>query len=81
MFISGVFFSFPKYKWSSQEALFIYIINKLIIMKTLLLVTLLAFCAYSQVLEVRDSLEIRTWDQNNSSKSLLLHHLDLKSFP
>ena len=49
-------------------------------MKTLLLVTLLAFSGSSQILDVRDSLEIRTWDQVNANRSILLHHIDLKSF-
>lgn len=49
-------------------------------MKRLLLVTLYVLTAYPFVLEVQDTLEIRTWDIVNSSNSLLVHHIDLTSF-
>jgi hypothetical protein len=49
-------------------------------MKTLLLVNLLVLSAHPFVLEVQDTLEIRTWDASNSSNSILMHHIDLMSF-
>ena len=49
-------------------------------MKILLLVTLLVLSAHTFVLEVQDTLEIRTWDVSNSSNSILIHHIDLMSF-
>ena len=49
-------------------------------MKRLLLVTLYVLTVYPFVLEVQDTLEIRAWDVVNSSNSLLVHHIDLKSF-
>jgi hypothetical protein len=49
-------------------------------MKRLLLVTLYVLTVYPFVLEVQDTLEIRTWEVVNRSKSLLVHHIDLMSF-